>query len=119
MLVQVFTACCAYLAMVGVAGVVFNSAIIILYLTQKKVRHFFNMILCQTQLHLYWSNFQLWTDFNLLLMNLIMSELLVSLYGIPVDFMASLQEGWKMGQVMCQATGFILTTLGNNSVDLS
>ena len=45
-------------------------------------------------------------------MNLILSELLVSLYGIPVDFMASLQEGWKMGQVMCQATGFILTTLG-------
>jgi hypothetical protein len=58
-------------------------------------------------------NFKLWTEFNLLLMNLILAELLVSLYGIPVDFLASLQGGWKMGPTLCKATGFILTTLGN------
>jgi hypothetical protein len=47
-------------------------------------------------------------------MNLILAELLVSLYGIPVDFTASAQGGWKMGSGLCKATGFILTTLGNN-----
>ena len=45
-------------------------------------------------------------------MNLILTELLVTLYGIPVDFIASLQDGWKMGRAVCRATGFILTTLG-------
>ena len=47
-----------------------------------------------------------------MLMNLILGELLVSLYGIPVDFLASWQGGWKMGSALCQATGFILTSLG-------
>ena len=46
-------------------------------------------------------------------MNLILCELLVSLYGIPVDFLASWQRGWKMGVRLCESTGFILTFLGN------
>ena len=50
-------------------------------------------------------------------MNLILAELLVSLYGIPVDFVASAQGGWKMGPGLCKATGFILTTLGNASFE--
>ena len=41
-----------------------------------------------------------------------LTELLVCLYGIPVDMVASMQGGWKMGQKMCVATGFILTVLG-------
>ena len=48
----------------------------------------------------------------MLLMNLILAELLVSLYGIPVDFLASWREGWKMGPRLCKVTGFILTALG-------
>ena len=45
-------------------------------------------------------------------MNLILAELMVSLFGIPVDFLASWQRGWKMGLRLCKAPGFILTTLG-------
>ena len=32
---------------------------------------------------------QLRTDFNLLLMNLLFGELVISVFGIPVDFLAS------------------------------
>ena len=44
-----------------------------------------------------------------------MTELLVSLYGIPVDLVAALQGGWFMGEKLCIITGFILTLLGRNS----
>ena len=51
----------------------------------------------------------------MLLMNLILTELLICLYGIPVDLMASMQGGWVMGRGLCIVTGFILTVLGTNS----
>ena len=63
--------------------------------------------------------FQLRTDFNLLLMNLIMTELLVSLIGIPVDALASAQGGWNMGATLCRMVGFLLTTLGEFFYTLS
>ena len=59
---------------------------------------------------------QLQTEFNTLLMNLILVELLASVYGMPVDFLASLQHGWKMGPSICKFTGFVLTTLGEKFV---
>ena len=48
----------------------------------------------------------------MLLLNLILTELLICLYGIPVDLVASLQGGWVMGRELCVATGFALTVLG-------
>ena len=48
-----------------------------------------------------------------MLMNLVFAELVTAGYGIPVDFTASLQHGWKMGKGMCNATGFLLTLSGN------
>ena len=57
--------------------------------------------------------FQLHGEFNSLLMNLVFAELVTAGYGIPVDFTASLQHGWKMGKGMCNATGFLLTLSGN------
>ena len=57
--------------------------------------------------------FQLHGEFNSLLMNLVFAELVTAGYGIPVDFAASLQHGWKMGKGMCNATGFLLTLSGN------
>ena len=38
------------------------------------------------------------------------------MYGLPVDFMATYHFGWKMGEKLCKATGFILTTSGKNSI---
>ena len=49
------------------------------------------------------------------MLNLVLTELLVCLYGIPVDMVASMQSGWVMGQKICVATGFILTVLGRYS----
>ena len=45
-------------------------------------------------------------------MNLILAEMLVSLFGIPVDALASAQGGWNMGATLCITVGFVLTTLG-------
>ena len=56
--------------------------------------------------------FQLRTDFNLLLINLTVCELLVAGLGIPVDAVAAAQLGWKMGRAVCWLTGFMLTFLG-------
>ena len=46
-------------------------------------------------------------------MNLIFTELILS-FGLPVDFIAAYTNGWKMGKNMCELTGFVLTTAGNN-----
>ena len=45
-------------------------------------------------------------------MNLIVAELLMASYGIPIDFVASLLHGWKLGKTMCNVTGFLLTLSG-------
>ena len=60
--------------------------------------------------------FQIRTPFNYLLMNLIIAESLITMYGLPVDFMATYHFGWKMGEKLCKATGFILTTSGKTGI---
>merc|ERR1739838_532440 len=54
---------------------------------------------------------------NLLLMNLLMGELLVAFYGIPLDFLSAARGGWEWGKQVCQATGFLLTMLGMASIN--
>ena len=56
--------------------------------------------------------FQLRTDFNDLLMNLIIAELILAGYGVPVNFTNSLLYGWKLGKNMCLLHGFFLTLSG-------
>ena len=41
------------------------------------------------------------------------SDLLIAVFGIPMDFTAALHFGWKMGEGLCVFTGFALTFLGN------
>ena len=48
----------------------------------------------------------------MLLINLIFTELLICLFGIPMDLVATVQGGWWMGEGLCIATGFFLTLLG-------
>ena len=45
-------------------------------------------------------------------MNMVIAELGIASYGLPVDFVASINFGWKGGKELCQATGFLLTTFG-------
>ena len=58
--------------------------------------------------------FQLRSEFNLLLMNLIVGELLVVVLGHPFDTIAAFQRGWFMGDTVCTAVGFVLTMLGTS-----
>ena len=48
----------------------------------------------------------------MLLINLILTELIICLFGIPMDLVATVHGGWWMGEELCVATGFILTVLG-------
>ena len=57
-------------------------------------------------------HFQIRTPFNYVLMNMVIAELGIASYGLPVDFVASINFGWKGGKTLCQATGFLLTTFG-------
>ena len=60
--------------------------------------------------------FQLHDDFNNLVMNLIIADFITAGYGVPVDFVASLLYGWKLGKNMCLFTGFLLTLSGESSI---
>ena len=56
---------------------------------------------------------QLWTEFNMLVLNLLVTELIVASVGLPLEFVAATQFGWKMGETACKAFGFLLTFLGD------
>ena len=58
---------------------------------------------------------QIRTPFNYLLMNLVLAETLIAVFGLPIDFLASYYYGWKMGKSVCILTGFILSTSGKFS----
>ena len=45
-------------------------------------------------------------------MNLIFAELIMALFGIPINFTASVMHGWNLGETMCNAFGFALTLGG-------
>ena len=36
------------------------------------------------------------------------------LFGVPVNFIASIQHGWKMGKTVCDVFGFLLTLEGES-----
>ena len=40
----------------------------------------------------------------------------MALFGVPVNFLASIQHGWKMGKTVCNVTGFLLTLEGKSEI---
>ena len=40
---------------------------------------------------------------------MIFAELIMAVFGVPVNFTASLQHGWKLGKPFCDVHGFALT----------
>ena len=52
-------------------------------------------------------------------MNLIFAELIMAMFGVPVNFTASIMHGWKMGELMCNIFGFLLTLGGKYKVSMS
>ena len=117
------------LTIIGSFGMTSNLMIIVTYLRHKSVNiyyldwyvdelslihiqnNIFIIIANNTNCFIY--NFKLHGEFNRLLMNMIFAELIMAFYGIPVDFITSVLRGWKLGKVMCNATGFLLTLSGN------
>ena len=61
-------------------------------------------------------SFQVLDDFTILLMNMIFAELVMVLFGVPVNFIASIQHGWKMGKTVCDVFGFLLTLEGESEI---
>ena len=61
-------------------------------------------------------SFQVLDDFTILLMNMIFAELVMVLFGVPVNFIASIQHGWKMGETVCDVFGFLLTLEGESEL---
>ena len=49
-------------------------------------------------------------------MNLIVAELIISSFGIPVDTTAAYHRGWRFARPLCTATGFVLTFAGMLSI---
>ena len=60
--------------------------------------------------------FQVMDDFTILLMNMIIAELIMASFGIPSNFVASIQHGWKMGKTVCEVSGFLLTLEGKSEM---
>ena len=60
--------------------------------------------------------FQVWDDFTILLMNMIFAEMIMALVGIPINFIASIQRGWKMGKIVCDVSGFLVTLEGKSRI---
>jgi thiamine transporter ThiT len=45
-------------------------------------------------------------------MNLVLAESIITIYGLPIDFLASYYFGWKMGKTLCLLSGVMLTISG-------
>ena len=43
----------------------------------------------------------------------------MAMFGVPVNFTASIMHGWKMGELMCNIFGFLLTLGGKYNVSMS
>ena len=104
---KIFRLSAFWIALVGIIGVFSNTLAILVILLTKKVLLLFKSSLFDRVSHL-----QLWTDFNMLVLNLLVTELLVSTIGLPMEFVAAYQYGWKMGETVCKASGFLFTVLG-------
>ena len=79
---QIFGICAFYLFILFIFGLVFNSVIIVLFFKVRKVRKLSNLFHSDII-------FQLQTDFNKLLISLLVGELLTAAFGTPIEFLAS------------------------------
>ena len=59
---------------------------------------------------------QLQTPFNRLLMNLVSSDFLMLLLGIPPEIIAAMAGGWKLGYYTCIGQGFAMMLTGMGTV---
>lgn len=53
---------------------------------------------------------------NMILLNLVCSDLSVSIIGNPITLTASIFQGWIFGRTMCKAYGFFMALLGEYTI---
>ena len=73
--------------LVGVVGIVGNSLVIVVVLTDKKMRH---------------------SVTNLFIVNLAVSDLLIMVVGVPDIAQFMLNRGWLLGAVFCRLERYVL-----------
>ncbi|CRK91553.1 CLUMA_CG005210, isoform A [Clunio marinus] len=59
---------------------------------------------------------QIWTPMNIILLNLVCSDLSVSIIGNPITLTAALHHGWVFGETVCVCYGFFMSLLGITSI---
>ena len=55
---------------------------------------------------------QIRTPYNLILVNLAVVEFLLAFFGVSMDVLALIQDGWQYGKDLCMAQGALVTTAG-------
>jgi len=55
---------------------------------------------------------QIRTPYNLILINLAVVEFLLAFFGVSMDVLALIQDGWQYGKDLCMAQGALVTTAG-------
>ena len=55
---------------------------------------------------------QIRTPYNLILVNLALVEFLLAFFGVSMDVLALIQDGWQYGKDLCMAQGALVTTAG-------
>ena len=85
---------CGVLTSLGINGVVFNSLVLRGFYLNENIR----------------------TPYNFIILNLMISELILSGVGITFDVLALVTSGWKFGKYTCMTTGAMVTTSGFVSI---
>lgn len=55
---------------------------------------------------------RLWTPMNVILLNLSISDLLISAFGTPLSFASAVNHTWIFGDTLCQVYAFMMTLTG-------
>uniref|UniRef100_T1GU18 G-protein coupled receptors family 1 profile domain-containing protein n=1 Tax=Megaselia scalaris TaxID=36166 RepID=T1GU18_MEGSC len=59
---------------------------------------------------------KLWSPINIIILNLLFSDFLVSFLGTPWTFFAAVYKGWPFGRNICIAYGFLMGVCGISSI---
>ena len=107
-----FTIMCVWAAVTGLLGVIGNTTALVMFARFKNVRkEYFSMKNILYDLDSIF-HCQLRTPFNCLLVNLAVTDLVISLLGSPVLAYNSFHEEWKLSDRSCKLYAFGMTFLG-------
>ena len=83
-----FTSMCICITSLGINGMLLNGLVIRSFIS-KPIFH---------------------APYNLIVLNLIFAEIILSSFGLGMDFQALIQNGWVLGNELCVVSGALVTT---------